>query len=174
MINNDDIILQDEFDYVLDKYINKPLNNAVLLSIKSELLILIGRLVADGRIRNKYDIDVKSNYSIIDITVTNIDTNHYIHITSDKESSSYYYDMLLEQMKSEYGDKLGTFLTNRFAKMIRLVNDSCIDNYRVCKVGDVESEDKYQKQLEDGCCGFIDREFHFDNDIYRIGFNYGH
>ena len=74
-----------------------------------------------------------------------------------------------------FGPKLGTFLANRFASLIRQTGqDPCMDNFRIAEVGNKEQEVAYEKQRAAGCCGSIDAVFDFDDKKYRIGFNYGH
>lgn len=68
------------------------------------------------------------------------------------------------------------WLANKSAAMYRQIDDPCIDNYRVAKVGDAESEAKYQEAYESGCCGSWDETYTnaVTGNSYKIGFNYGH
>ncbi|MCK9476898.1 MAG: hypothetical protein M0R46_13305 [Candidatus Muirbacterium halophilum] len=53
------------------------------------------------------------------------------------------------------------------------IADGCIDNHRfIC---DESDELKYNKQIEEGCCGFYDKKITLSNGKeITIGFNYGH
>lgn len=48
------------------------------------------------------------------------------------------------------------------------------DNYRICKVGDVDDEYRYMDAKHKGCCGFYDTEIEIDGEQWMIGCNYGH
>jgi hypothetical protein len=51
----------------------------------------------------------------------------------------------------------------------------CMDNFRVCRVGNPEQEAMYAQKRGEGCCGSVDI-FHMCSSArqYRIGCNYGH
>ena len=92
------------------------------------------------------------------------------------------YDALVKYLTKKYGKPEGLFLANRAAKMIRSVNDHCTDNFRVADLSKPDEIRVYQEQKDNGCCGFIDKEFIFikkslfssTQKKFRIGFNYGH
>jgi hypothetical protein len=97
------------------------------------------------------------------------------HICTPK--NSYYYDHIVKWLSIKYGDKIGRFLSNRLAKMIRKTNDFCMDNFRVAEVGTKEVK-KFEEQSKNGCCGSYENKFIFKeknkNRIFLIGYNYGH
>jgi len=62
------------------------------------------------------------------------------------------------------------------AQIVKLMfGAECVDNIRVARVGDRDAEAQYAKQLEKGCCGYVDEYVkHPDGTAYMVGFNYGH
>lgn len=74
-----------------------------------------------------------------------------------------------------YGDT-GRWLDYNIKKMIKEVDDPCIDNFRVVEVGDPYEEIIYNIIIEEGCCGFEDREITHEptGKKFKIGCNYGH
>lgn len=85
------------------------------------------------------------------------------------------YNMMRLDLSATYGSKLGAFLANRFAKLIRQTGqDPCMDNFRIAEVGNAEQEAEYERLRSSGCCGSVDATFDFDDKKYMIGFNYGH
>ena len=95
---------------------------------------------------------------------------------------SSYYDRNKRILSKKYGSKVGTFLVNRLAKMIRDTDDFCMDNLRVAEIGTPE-EVSYRKQRDAGCCGSFDMQYIFTDKLcgfipykrrFLIGYNYGH
>ncbi len=68
------------------------------------------------------------------------------------------------------------FLCHKIAKMIKFVNDGCIDLYRIAKKGDKKSEAIYNETKSMGCCGYYDYEFtnKKTGNTFLVGCNYGH
>jgi hypothetical protein len=98
-------------------------------------------------------------------------------------SKSDKYDSMSRKLVERYGPKLGQFLTNRLASMIRKRKAECLSHLRICKIGDPVSEGVYDDIEDDGCCGSYSETFEFKHKIfgmvthtskYKIGFNYGH
>ena len=52
----------------------------------------------------------------------------------------------------------------------------CVDNARVCRVGDEEDEARYDEEARTGCCGSHEDEVGPSpgGHRYRHGFNHGH
>ncbi len=52
----------------------------------------------------------------------------------------------------------------------------CVDNFRVSLLINNKVSAKYEEAESEGCCGFYDEDFtnKLTNNIFRIGFNYGH
>ena len=96
----------------------------------------------------------------------------------EMKGHKYHYDELLFWLQKKYGDRLGLFLTNRLAKMIRKTGNFCINNLRVDKEKNIVEMLIYNKQKNNGCCDFYDKKLEFINDgkkeYYWIGFNFGH
>lgn len=84
------------------------------------------------------------------------------------------YREAVDSLQSEYGPKLGLFLANRFAGLIRKHKAECITHVRVCCIGDPIGTYRYRQIEKDGCCASASGIFRFDLRFYRIGFNYGH
>ena len=63
---------------------------------------------------------------------------------------------------------------NELQKFEKEINDLCIDNRRVARVGHRPSMRKFRKQRKAGCCGCFERIAHGPDGEYMIGFNYGH
>ncbi len=71
-------------------------------------------------------------------------------------------------------DKIALWASRRLQEISR--GESCVDNYRVARVGNTCQERRYRRSVKRGCCGFqdiIDVCPH-DGLSYRLGFNYGH
>ncbi len=64
---------------------------------------------------------------------------------------------------------------DKLEQLIKEVKE-VIDNERIAKKNDSKEVERYRQHQLDGCCGFVDIEFLApeDNEIYLIGFNYGH
>lgn len=79
-----------------------------------------------------------------------------------------------------YGESEGKFLMRQIALLHRTYDAPCKDNERLCLVGDKAEEEAYWGSHENGCCGFVDRVFVYDNSenrelkVFRYGFNFGH
>lgn len=57
----------------------------------------------------------------------------------------------------------------------KMADEYCADNDRVARVGNTAQNRRYQRQLDRGCCGFVDwMERGPDGHMYRLGFNCGH
>ena len=87
------------------------------------------------------------------------------------------YDQQKRRLQLEWGDRLGAFICNRMARMIKRRAATCLSHERV-SVGD-SGLDEYEEIRRSGCCGFADDEFEFIDDAgafltVRIGFCYGH
>jgi hypothetical protein len=54
------------------------------------------------------------------------------------------------------------------------LDDDCVDNHRHAVVGNAEQEAAYERDLQDGCCGFFDRVVLIAGVETKIGCNYGH
>lgn len=109
------------------------------------------------------------------------ESNNYTVILDPIDKAEKYNDTKSWLIR-KYGHRVGTFLTNRLAKMIRKTKDTCLDNFRIAEVGTIEEFEYYIRQ-ELGCCGFADEEFIFKDKLlglipykrkFIIGFNYGH
>lgn len=50
----------------------------------------------------------------------------------------------------------------------------CVDNARVCHVGNPEDAIAYEEKYKRGCCGYHDWVVHIKGEFYMMGFNYGH
>lgn len=85
-----------------------------------------------------------------------------------------HYTRLKAWLVEQYGEKVGTFLANRFASDLR--GCACIDNIRVCDMAVPSEVAAYEKARSNGCCGFSDRELHYfkTGQRFMIGFNHGH
>jgi hypothetical protein len=94
----------------------------------------------------------------------------------EKRNKSIYYDGLLKSMKRRYGPKLGTFLTNRFAKRIKRTGDCLITDVRVARRRNLFEVLDFC--CSRGCCASLEwEETFYDNGkkvVYLLGFNYGH
>lgn len=53
-------------------------------------------------------------------------------------------------------------------------DDPCCDNSRFAWFDDKDAMEKYDKQRDEGCCGFIDLEVMIAGRKAWIGLNYGH
>lgn len=64
----------------------------------------------------------------------------------------------------------------KLEQLIKEIDDPFVDNLRIAKKSNVNEVEKYKDYRWDGCCGFVDEKFTApeDNEIYLIGFNYGH
>jgi hypothetical protein len=71
-------------------------------------------------------------------------------------------------------DNITLWASRRLNELSR--DESCVDNYRVAKVGNTCQERRYRRQKNRGCCGFYDIVdlCPIDGKSYRLGFNYGH
>jgi hypothetical protein len=69
-----------------------------------------------------------------------------------------------------------TFATEEDARdwMYGEVDDPFVDNDRFYYEGDTEGTAEYERQIEDGCCGFFDRKISIAGRLAWIGCNYGH
>lgn len=56
----------------------------------------------------------------------------------------------------------------------KLVNESCIDNYRFAFHDDPIAMEKYDEKSNQGCCGFFDETVCIAGRLAYIGCNYGH
>lgn len=72
--------------------------------------------------------------------------------------------------------QLPTFETESDARdwMYDEVDDPCVDNNRFYFEGDTEGAAEYERQIDDGCCGFFDRQIIVAGRLAWIGCNYGH
>lgn len=61
-----------------------------------------------------------------------------------------------------------------FEWMDEQVDDPCIDNRRFAFSDDSEEVGKYERLLDNGCCGFFDRRVKVAGRLASIGCNYGH
>ena len=70
------------------------------------------------------------------------------------------------------------YMSNKAARLYRKCEShGCVDNFRISRI---DAENKYsklyEKAIEDGCCGSIDRQY--KNEVtgnrFIIGFNFGH
>jgi hypothetical protein len=84
-------------------------------------------------------------------------------------------------LQRKYGDREGLFLANRFASAYRrYCLDNCADNFRFALMSNPFELMQYNRNKENGCCGFYDEELVFiDRDTkeekkFVIGFNFGH
>lgn len=102
------------------------------------------------------------------------------HLQIDKARE---YNSTLDYMQKRYGKQVGLFLTNRVAKMIKSRKAECISDFRVCVVGNRESEANFDEIASHGCCGCAEETFVFKHRFlgitltttsYKVGFNYGH
>jgi hypothetical protein len=100
-------------------------------------------------------------------------TKDGIEVVDEFPKDAQYRDAV-EYMQRRYGTKLGLFLANRFAKMIRKRRAECISDVRICCITDPVSVQEFERIRAGGCCGSAEAEFVFDGRCYRIGFNYGH
>lgn len=75
----------------------------------------------------------------------------------------------------KYGKEIGKWVSGKLMEAIKETGDHCIDNERVCEIGNPEDMVAYERQRETGCCGFHDEEIdHSSGRKFFIGFNYGH
>ncbi len=52
--------------------------------------------------------------------------------------------------------------------------ESCADNPRVARVGNLRELRTYVKAMRRGCCGYYDRKHLIGTEWFWLGFNYGH
>lgn len=65
---------------------------------------------------------------------------------------------------------------DKLEQLIREVDDPFVDNERIAMKSDSKEVELYKRCQSEGCCGFVDEEFIApeDDEVYLIGFNYGH
>ena len=70
------------------------------------------------------------------------------------------------------------FVANKAASLYQEVERfDCVDNLRMSKVVcGVKTNPAYQRAVDNGCCGSVDRSFTnpLTDNTFSIGFNYGH
>lgn len=101
-------------------------------------------------------------------------------ISERRDSSEY--DSAKSMLIRQYGDRLGTFLVNRLAKMIRKRQATCLSHFRICEIGNKQQEEQFSEISRSGCCGSAEEIFEFKSGWqelwksrkFKIGFNYGH
>ena len=91
----------------------------------------------------------------------------------------YNYVELLRRMSAKYGERLGTFLANRFAREIRETGDCYITHIRVARADNAKEMKIFKKAKDKGCCGSKDWKVTFKSHYappvdYWLGFNFGH
>lgn len=91
----------------------------------------------------------------------------------------YNYVELLCAMSAKYGERLGTFFANRFAREIRKTGDFYITHIRVARADNAKEMEKFKKVSDDGCCGSKEWKVTFKSHDappvdYWLGFNFGH
>jgi hypothetical protein len=177
-----ELINQEQYDQVLAEMRtefkamprNKELKQALFLAMSKKLRARFPHVRCDVSVDTTDPEHPK-------ITLKQRIHPNYSHSIDRYNVSDKYHDML-DMLCKKYGNKLGCFLTNRLAKMIRVRKAECIDNLRIARVGYTSSMLEYNRQLADGCCGFADEEFVFARRVgplcfkstWKIGFNYGH
>lgn len=73
-------------------------------------------------------------------------------------------------------DRIVMWASRRLQAIKNEMQESCVDNYRVARVGNTCQERRYRRNKKQGCCGFLDiiEMCPHDGLPYRLGFNYGH
>ncbi len=56
----------------------------------------------------------------------------------------------------------------------READDGCIDNTRFAYLDDVKAMEEYNKQIDEGCCGSMDRVVYVMGRKATVGCNFGH
>ena len=57
---------------------------------------------------------------------------------------------------------------------VSYADDACVDNERFAFVDDPKAVSEYEKQKDDGCCGFLDETVMVNGKLAMVGCNYGH
>lgn len=73
-------------------------------------------------------------------------------------------------------EKIVSWASSKLQHYKNAMQEHCVDNYRVARVGNTCQERRYKRQVEKGCCGFFDtiEICRHDGKAYKLGFNYGH
>ncbi len=88
---------------------------------------------------------------------------------------------LLENMRRDHGHKLGTFLANRAATLLRKLEGEIVTHIEVCELGNPFSELAYKRAIADAPLGYRSGTFEFKHKVfgktlstsrYRIGVCY--
>ena len=81
-------------------------------------------------------------------------------------------------VKTEFGEGEYSWLREELTRVLWSQDDDyeCSDNFRCALVGDSSSEEAYERQAAEGCCGQVDVKLgpSPEGREYRYGFNYGH
>lgn len=58
--------------------------------------------------------------------------------------------------------------------IVEKVDDTCVDNQRFAFQYDTKAIAEYEKQKENGCCGYADEVVLVGGVLANVGCNYGH
>ena len=85
---------------------------------------------------------------------------------------------MTDTIETKYGAEEAAWLRAELAAFWAKAEDEfdCVDNSRLCLVGDALDEAAYDEAASQGCCGFVDLEVGPSpaGRTYRHGFNHGH
>ena len=85
-----------------------------------------------------------------------------------------YTDIVTHSVR-KYGKEIGKWVSGKLLDKSREDGFICVDNERICEVGNPEDMVAYERRRETGCCGFHDEEIdHSSGRKFFIGFNHGH
>jgi hypothetical protein len=150
----------------------------VAATVYALLVPYVGRL----GIPNAFTVDVRINESYtIDVFVVDLEEKARVEARAEMraetrlhERARANYDTWLRWFTERYGDRIGTWLAKRAAKLVR--GKEHVSNHRVCEIGDRFQEAEYASERGRGCCGQVDAVLtHWPTGRkFRLGFNHGH
>jgi len=91
------------------------------------------------------------------------------------DSKMTYKDIIREELVERYGGKISNRLMSKLEYTYFNDNEyDYADNLRIARAGNEEEVKEYVKDHNNGCCGYYDDVLVIENDVFLMGFNYGH
>lgn len=153
--SNISVLLEESFAKEISQYlidINRPCN----VITEEEAAQHVSGMVSSFRDRIKY-IPAISLWCM---------SSEYFSVDSNLPLEPVVYPTIYHEIKAglqrKYGNREGLFLANRFASAYRRYGmNNCADNFRFALMSNPFELMQYNRNKENGCCGFYDEEFVF-------------
>lgn len=78
----------------------------------------------------------------------------------------------LPVLTAAFGKETALFLLNKIDG--QMSNYEFPDNFRFYEVGNKSQIKVFEIAKSNGCCGFFEKSYQYENKTYVLGFNYGH